>query len=92
MKVTTVSIGYYEIFLCKSKKEGGLDFRCLEHFNTKLLAKELWRLYQFPDSLVARVFKRRRHFRNSHPLKAKKAHSPSLDGIVFFSKGCLDPR
>ena len=41
-----------------------------------LLAKQLWRLVSFPDSLFAKVFKRR-YFRKSNPLENIKSYSPS---------------
>ncbi|XP_010501621.1 PREDICTED: putative UPF0725 protein At1g28500 [Camelina sativa] len=41
--------------LCRVKREGGMGFRCLDDFNTALLAKQLWRLISVPDSLFARV-------------------------------------
>ena len=43
--------------LCASKREGGLGFRHLESFNDAMLAKQVWRLIQNPDSLVARLLK-----------------------------------
>ena len=43
--------------LCKPKSEGGLGFKDLYAFNLALLAKQGWRLIQFPNSLVARIFK-----------------------------------
>lgn len=62
--------------LCLSKKEGGIGFRSIEEFNLALLAKQLWRLEQNPNSLLTRVLKGR-YFRNSHPFKAPKASRPS---------------
>ncbi|CAA7015760.1 unnamed protein product [Microthlaspi erraticum] len=40
--------------LCRHKREGGLGFRTIEDFNTALLAKQLWRLMDYPDSLFAK--------------------------------------
>ncbi|XP_010481232.1 PREDICTED: uncharacterized protein LOC104760080 [Camelina sativa] len=43
--------------LCCSKQMGGLGFKNVDDFNTALLAKQLWRLIEAPNSLCARVFK-----------------------------------
>ncbi|XP_010463319.1 PREDICTED: uncharacterized protein LOC104743986 [Camelina sativa] len=43
--------------MCKAKCEGGLGFRVLEQFNDALLAKQYWRLIQYPTSLMARVMR-----------------------------------
>jgi len=62
--------------LCNSKMEGGLGFRDVDDFNSALLAKQLWRLISFPDSLFAKVFKGR-YFRKSNPTENIKSYSPS---------------
>lgn len=53
--------------LCKSREEGGIGFKMIHEFNISLLDKQLWRLVQFPDSLVARVL-RGKYFRYSTSL------------------------
>ncbi|CAA7048049.1 unnamed protein product [Microthlaspi erraticum] len=62
--------------LCRHKNDGGLGFRVIEDFNTALLAKQLWRLIDYPESLFARVFKGR-YYRNSTPLDPIRSYSPS---------------
>lgn len=63
--------------LCLPKANGGLGFRSLEGFNQALLAKQIWRLLCFPDSLVARVF-RGKYFPNGHILHASIGSKPSF--------------
>ncbi|XP_010495441.1 PREDICTED: uncharacterized protein LOC104772536 [Camelina sativa] len=62
--------------LCCSKQLGGLGFKSVDDFNTALLAKQLWRLIEYPDSLFARVFKSR-YYRNSDPMDPIRSYSPS---------------
>ncbi|XP_013607951.1 PREDICTED: uncharacterized mitochondrial protein AtMg00310-like [Brassica oleracea var. oleracea] len=62
--------------VCLPKEEGGIGFRLIHEFNLALLAKQLWRLVQYPDSLVARVL-RGRYYRMTSPLRATSTSSPS---------------
>ncbi|KAG7581014.1 Reverse transcriptase zinc-binding domain [Arabidopsis suecica] len=62
--------------LCTPYSEGGLGFRTLEEFNLALLAKQLWRLIRFPNSLLSRVL-RGRYFRYSDPLHIGSSNRPS---------------
>ncbi|XP_018463519.1 uncharacterized protein LOC108834691 [Raphanus sativus] len=62
--------------ICVPHDQGGLGFLDLHAFNIALLAKQLWRLIQFPNSLLARVL-RGRYYNRSSPLEDRKVYSPS---------------
>jgi len=42
--------------LFKSKHEGGMGFKILRDFNIAMFAKQAWRFYTSPNSLVAKYF------------------------------------
>lgn len=54
-----------------------MGFRNLSHFNKALLAKQVWRLLDNPDSLVAQVFKAR-YYKHSNIIDATISNNPSF--------------
>ncbi|XP_060965141.1 uncharacterized protein LOC133034132 [Cannabis sativa] len=62
--------------LCSSKFFGGLGFRSLVSHNQAMLAKQAWRVFSNPTSLLATVLKAK-YFRHNDFLQAKLGHSPS---------------
>lgn len=62
--------------LCKPKVFGGMGFRSFSDFNKALLAKQLWRIIQYPDSLLSRVLKGR-YFKNDDVMNARLGCNPS---------------
>ncbi|XP_050207258.1 uncharacterized protein LOC126656694 [Mercurialis annua] len=62
--------------LCISKWRGGLGFKNLILFNQSLLAKQLWRVMQAPNSLVYKLLQGR-YFPHKHILQATLGHNPS---------------
>ena len=58
------------------REERGIGFSMIHEFNMALLEKQLWRLVQYPDSLVARVL-RGRYYLMSSPLRMSSTSSPS---------------
>lgn len=69
--------------LIKPKSMGGMGFKDMKIFNQALLARQAWRLVQFPDSLCARVLKAK-YYPNGDLLDTafSSVSSDSWKGIV----------
>uniref|UniRef100_A0A803QI44 Reverse transcriptase zinc-binding domain-containing protein n=1 Tax=Cannabis sativa TaxID=3483 RepID=A0A803QI44_CANSA len=63
--------------LCMSKFFGGLGFRNIVHHNQAMLAKQAWRIFTTPDSLVTSLLKAK-YFKHNDFLNAATGHSPSF--------------
>ncbi|XP_059436284.1 uncharacterized protein LOC132169234 [Corylus avellana] len=59
-----------------AKNKGGMGFRDLMVFNKALLARQCWRLLQFPESLVGQIIKAK-YFPRGSLLRAKLGSRPS---------------
>ncbi|XP_073129001.1 uncharacterized protein [Henckelia pumila] len=63
--------------LCLPKQSGGLGFRSMIEFNKALLAKQVWRIIQYPDSLMARLLKSK-YFKHGDILDAPRGSNSSF--------------
>jgi hypothetical protein len=68
----------------RAKSAGGLGFRDLLMFNKALLAKQCWRLVQFPHSLSSRILKAK-YFQNSSFLASELGKRPSFIWRSFLA-------
>lgn len=55
--------------MCESKENGVLGFKSFGSFNVALLAKQGWRLFKDPESLIVKVMKAK-YFPNEEFLQA----------------------
>ena len=62
--------------MCTPKLEGSMSFKDLKAFNLALLAKQGWRLNQYPNSLIHRVFKAK-YFAECTFMEAQVGKKPS---------------
>uniref|UniRef100_A0A803NHI3 Reverse transcriptase domain-containing protein n=1 Tax=Cannabis sativa TaxID=3483 RepID=A0A803NHI3_CANSA len=62
--------------VCQPKVKGGLGFKDLVLFNQDMVAKQVWRLFQSPDSLPGRVLKHK-YFPGTSILEAKDRQGSS---------------
>jgi hypothetical protein len=80
--------------LCYPKNEGGMGFRDFHSFNLAMLAKQVWRLINEPESLCAQVL-RAKYYPHGDILKAVPKSSSSftwqsvLSGLATFKRGYI---
>jgi hypothetical protein len=80
--------------LCYPKNEGGMGFRDFHSFNLAMLAKQVWRLLNEPNSLCAQVL-RSKYYPNGDILKAGPKSGSSftwqsiLAGMTTFKRGYI---
>uniref|UniRef100_A0A803PYN6 Reverse transcriptase domain-containing protein n=1 Tax=Cannabis sativa TaxID=3483 RepID=A0A803PYN6_CANSA len=63
--------------ICQSKFVGGMGFRSLVHFNQAMLAKQAWRIFQNPNSLLSLTLQAM-YFPHTSFLDAVPGHNPSF--------------
>lgn len=70
--------------LCLPKAMGGMGFRDMKSFNLALLAKQFWRLYNGPESLLHMVLKAK-YFKHSDVLETRRGCDPSYTWRSLWS-------
>jgi hypothetical protein len=80
--------------ITRPKSQGGIGFRDLRVFNQALLARQAWRLIQFPDSLCARILKAK-YYPSTHLLdttfikNASQTWQAIEHGLELLKKGAI---
>ncbi|KAA3458179.1 reverse transcriptase [Gossypium australe] len=75
--------------LCIAKEQGGLGFRNINQCDVAMLAKQGWRLINYPNSLLAQVLKVK-YYPHSDFIHAQLGNLPSLTWkSVWAAKGLL---
>ncbi|XP_059451112.1 uncharacterized mitochondrial protein AtMg00310-like [Corylus avellana] len=72
-----------------AKAKGGMGYRDLESFNMALLAKQGWRLLQYPDSLVAKVFQQK-YYPQGTFLNVQLGRSPFTWRSIWNARALLN--
>ncbi|KAL5557467.1 hypothetical protein UlMin_039703 [Ulmus minor] len=77
--------------LCQPKATGGMGFKDLSVFNQALLGKQVWRIIQKPQSLIAQVLKAK-YFPFSSIWEAKALSNAShMWKSVFWGRNLVAP-
>jgi hypothetical protein len=80
--------------LTMAKRDGGLGFRNVHHFNIAMLARQAWRLLNNPEALCTRVLSAK-YFPDGQILNAKPKRGMSytwrsiLKGVDLLNKGII---
>jgi hypothetical protein len=80
--------------MCTPKKQGGMGFRDLHCFNLAMLAKQIWRLVEAPDSLCAQIL-RAKYYPSGDLLHAELKKGASftwqslMAGMNTFKRGYI---
>jgi hypothetical protein len=80
--------------VARPKSHGGTGFRDLRIFNQALLARQAWRLLQYPDSLCTRLLKAR-YYPSGHLLDTAFIQNQSrtwqgvVHGLELLKKGII---